>query len=320
MPVAWYHDRHGIFPRAASGRETPAEQLAGRREPIQVGRALSALGIPSASAHFPQAKGRIERLFGTLRDRLVAELRLAQAHTQAEATAVLQRFLPDFNTRFAVPPADPVPAFRPPLPAEAAWQPCCFRFRRTVAPDDTVRLDEHPLPLLPTPARRTYARTKVEVREHLDGSLRVWHDGVAIATQPAPAKAPLLRARGGRGTLDPPTDPTPVPPPSALLHDDGCRETTTPELARSSPPTPFRPAAAHPWRRPFSANATKSRDSECHRFTGQQRRRGRADRRGTGPPVPGIMGEHDRARFASRSEPRQRVGRSVRWTGSVSGW
>jgi hypothetical protein len=110
VPEAVYHDRHTIFVRPAQERESVAEQLAGQREPTQVGRALRALGIVSITAHSPQAKGRVERLFATLQDRWVAELRLAGATTLAEANAVLAAYLPRFNTRFAVPPTIAAPA------------------------------------------------------------------------------------------------------------------------------------------------------------------------------------------------------------------
>jgi len=88
-PEAVDHDRSGIFVPHDHERETVAEQLTGEREPRQVGRAFAALGIASIPAHSPQAKGRIERLFTTVQDRLVVERRLAGAHTHAEAAAVL---------------------------------------------------------------------------------------------------------------------------------------------------------------------------------------------------------------------------------------
>jgi transposase len=148
-PEAVYHDRHGIFVRSSGERERLAEQLAGEREPTQVGRALRELGIASILAHSPQAKGRVERLFGTLQDRLVAELQLAEARTLPEANVVLARYLPHFNARFAVPPAVAAPVWRPLPPETDPWQICCFRYVRTVGRDDTVRLGEHRLQLLP---------------------------------------------------------------------------------------------------------------------------------------------------------------------------
>jgi len=100
-----------------------------------------------------------------------------------------------------VPAREETAAFRPLTPASDPWQICSLRYVRVVARDDTVRLDEHRLQLLPPRGHGTYARCRVEVREHLDGSLSVWHHGQQLATQPAPLEAPQLRARAGRGTL-----------------------------------------------------------------------------------------------------------------------
>ncbi len=103
-PAALYHDRHSIF--RVNTPETVAEQLAGTREPTQFGRLLNELGIASVIARSPQAKGRVERLFGTLQDRLTSMLRLVGASNEAEATACLPAFLADFNDRFTVPAAE----------------------------------------------------------------------------------------------------------------------------------------------------------------------------------------------------------------------
>jgi len=84
-PLAIYSDRHGIFFRSPRVRESREEELLGTREPTQVGRALGELEIELILANSPQAKGRVERLFGTLQDRLVAELRLAGVASIREA-------------------------------------------------------------------------------------------------------------------------------------------------------------------------------------------------------------------------------------------
>jgi transposase len=199
VPEAVYHDRHTIFVRPRQERETLEEHLAGARAPTQVGRALRELGIASIAAHSPQAKGRVERLFGTLQDRLVVELARAGASTVGEANAVLATYLPRFNARFAVPAANPDPAWRALSPAIDPWQVCCLRYLRTVGRDETVRLGEHRLHLLLPRGGGSLARCRVEVREHLDGSLSVWHHGGRLATQAAPVEAPVLRARSGGG-------------------------------------------------------------------------------------------------------------------------
>jgi transposase len=258
VPEAVYHDRHGIFVRAPQEKERLEEQLAGAREPTQVGRALRELGIVSIMAHSPQAKGRIERLFGTLQDRLVAELHLAGAATLAEATAVLTAYLPHFNARFAVPATVAAPAWRPLDPQTDPWQICCFRYTRTVGRDDTVRLGEHRLQLLPPRGHGPYTHCRVEVREHLDGSLSVWQQGQRIATQPAPLEAPRLRARQSERPLS-------IPAPTGAGMDrvsgggaagrdapahSALAGLLTPPL---SPPSPHpRPAPTHPWRSGFT--------------------------------------------------------------------
>jgi len=97
IPEALYHDGHGIFERSSKEPETIEEQLTGRREPTQFGRIMEELGIISITARSPQAKGRIERLWGTFQDRLKSELRIAGAKTAGEANRVLLDFLPDLT-------------------------------------------------------------------------------------------------------------------------------------------------------------------------------------------------------------------------------
>jgi transposase len=225
IPPALYVDRHGIFLKSSREPLAPDEERAGGRLPTQVGRALGELGITPIYALSPQAKGRVERLWGTLQDRLVSELRLAGATTLAEAERVLQAWLPAFNARFRVPAASPGSAYRPLPPGVVPEEVCCFKYARVVAADNTVRLGEHRLQLLPDARRASYARAEVTLHERLDGSLAVYHRGRPLTVQPAPAEAPVLRARK-----------LPRPPTLAQLPDDA---------------RPRRPAAEHPWRRPF---------------------------------------------------------------------
>ena len=120
--------------------------------PTQFSRAMEELGIQMIFARSTQAKGRVERTAGTFQDRLVPELRLAGANSILEANRVLEQFLPRFNQRFRVPPQRPEPAFRtldPELCLEE--QVLCFKHRRRVARDNTVRFQLHTLQLLPGP-------------------------------------------------------------------------------------------------------------------------------------------------------------------------
>ena len=236
IPVALYVDRHGIFQRQARDPWTREEELAGARLPTQFGRVLTELGIQPIYALSPQAKGRIERLWGTFQDRLGSELRLAGARTLVEANAVLAAYLPRFNTRFQVPPARAGSAYRP-LPADfVAAQVFCFKYTRVVAADNTVQFGGARLQLLAGRDRLSYARAQVEVQEHLDGRLAVYYQGQCLATQPAPAEAPVLRARTNTG-----------PPPAARVP----REPAPAPARPTRPRGPRPPARNHPWREPF---------------------------------------------------------------------
>ncbi len=196
-PIALYHDRHGIFIPNAQGVETIAEQLAGRREPTQFGRWLEELAITSIGAHSPQAKGRVERGFGILQERLVFELREAGAETVEEANHVLAGFLPKFDKRFAVEPARLGTAYRP-LPADIRPKEVfCFKYVRVVGADNTVKFGEHRLQILASRERASYAKARVEVHERLDGSLAIYHEAKCLATKEAPKEAGALRARSG---------------------------------------------------------------------------------------------------------------------------
>ena len=148
-------------------------RLADGRLRTQVGRALAELGIRSITAGSAQAKGRVERTWGTCQDRLVTELRLAGATDRASANRVLARFLPRYNRRFAIAPADPEPAWRP-LPADVELDAVlAFRYRRVVANDHTIRIGGMVLDLPRLPGGRGYAGHRVEVSLRLDGRLVV---------------------------------------------------------------------------------------------------------------------------------------------------
>ena len=148
----------------------------------------------------------MERTGGTFQDRLVTELRLAGANGLGEANRVLEQFLPRFNRRFRVPPQHPEPAFRPLDPELCLEQVLCFKHRRKVARDNTVRFQVHTLQLLPGAERPSYAGAAVEVLEGLDGRLSVRHEGRILPAQEAPPSPVFLRNGHGRSA------PVPVPP------------------------------------------------------------------------------------------------------------
>jgi hypothetical protein len=155
---------------------------------------LAELGITSIAAQSAQAKGRIERAWGTFQDRLVVELRLAGADDIAAAERVLARFVPRFNRRFAVPAANPEPAWRT-LPAELDLEAvCCLKYRRVVAHDNTVRAGTTILQLPAGTGSRSFAGRRVELQLRLDGRLVVWDGQRTVLVKPAPADPVQLRA------------------------------------------------------------------------------------------------------------------------------
>ena len=174
----------------------------------------------TGSANSPQAKGRIERLFVTLQDRLVSELRLAGISTLEEANRFLEGFLERYNARFAVPPEQSGSAYRSAQALETET-PFCFKYERMVGADNVVRFGGRRLQILPSLDRISYARCSVQVHEQLDGTLKVYYRENYLDTRSAPPEATKARA---------------------LVSTS----------AKAAPPRPrqvTKPALDHPWRR-----------------------------------------------------------------------
>ncbi len=243
IPAAVYHDRHGIFQLSTRQRSTIEEDFARERFPTQVGRLLAELGIESIAAHSPQAKGRVERPWRTHQDRLVAELRLAGVETMAQANAFLPDYFARYRARFGVAPRSSESAYVPLAVATDLDRLFCFKYTRKVAADNTIRFAGRVLQIPPGPKRLSYARTIVEVHEHLDQTIGVLYQGQQLLLVAAPGAAPgLLRARGRVSQQrDPAAVPHPMPEPSQ------------PTSAEPPPPKPtWKPAPGHPFRRPFT--------------------------------------------------------------------
>ena len=167
LPQSVYLDRHTTY--KSTRAMTPEEELDGMEEPMsQFERALKELGVEVIHAYSPQAKGRIERLFGVLQDRLVKEMRLAGIKTKDEANGFLKGYLPVYNRRFRVCPANSTDAHARLSRYFDLDKYLCVKQERTVRNDSTIALDG-----------RLYridggARTKkVTVEERLDGSMRI---------------------------------------------------------------------------------------------------------------------------------------------------
>jgi len=193
IPVSIYQDCHGTLHRN-DDHWSLEEQLAGRQEPTQVGLALEALGIRPIYALSPQAKGRMERLFGILQDRLMAELRLAGITTLQEANAFLPSFINRFNRRFSINPKESQKAWREVSKELDLDRIISFRYHSIIGNDNTARLGGLMIDIPPGPQRRSYAKEKMEVRQLLDGSWRVYHRDQLIAKHPPTTLKEPIRA------------------------------------------------------------------------------------------------------------------------------
>ena len=193
IPISIYQDRHGSLKRN-DDHWTLEEELAGRQEPTQVGQALRALGIQPIFALSPQAKGRIERLFGTLQDRLGAELGLVKVTTLQQGNDLLPAFIRRFNHRFAIAPCQSEKAWRSVPKTLEVDRAISFHYPTKVGLDNTVRLGDLLLDIPPGPLGRSYAKARVEVRQLLNGSWKVYYQDRLIAKHPCTALQEPIRA------------------------------------------------------------------------------------------------------------------------------
>ena len=240
IPGAVYVDRHTIF--QSPTKATLEQQLNGERPKSQFGRLADELEIELILARSPQAKGRVERLWGTLQDRLVKALRQAGASNLAEANQVLADFLPKYNQRFQVAPTESGTAFRP-WPKE--YRPedfFCFKHSRIVTNDNTLPFAGHRLQVPPGPGGRSYAKAKVEVRQHLDGRLEVCYQGQRLA-------------------IFEPADQRPVRIEKFTPAAGQEAPQKQPEPRKKSPPRqPYKPPADHPWRKPLFGKSKEKKE------------------------------------------------------------
>lgn len=193
LPRELYPDRDSIY--RVNTKEAQAQyERTGKRPPTQFGRAMSELGVGITCAHSPQAKGRVERMNGTLQDRLVKALRVEKIDTMGAANAYLRDvFLPDLNERFAIEPASEVDAH---LAVGEVELMAALRFKdqRTVGKDQCVSYEGRVLQLLPAVSMGSLADQRVTVECSLGGAVCVlWQgrevDQKTVAVRPKPAKA-----------------------------------------------------------------------------------------------------------------------------------
>jgi transposase len=176
LPSALYTDRgsHYFFTPKAGGKVA-------KDQPTQVGRALVQLGIRHIPSYTPQGRGRIERLMETLQGRVPMELRAAGITTVEEANRYLREvFLPDFNRRFAVEPAEPGSAFVPWVGLPLA-ETLCIQEERTVGNDNCVRYEGRILQIPPQLHRNHFVKATVTVKHYVDLSLAIFHGPRCLA-------------------------------------------------------------------------------------------------------------------------------------------
>jgi hypothetical protein len=173
-PIAFYSDKHSIF-------RVNSKDAMGGEGVTQFGRALSELNIDIICANSPQAKGRVERAFSTLQDRLVKELRLAGISTVAAANAWLPGFITDYNSHFGRDPANTKDLHRPLSAGEDLDEILAWREERTVTHNLTLHYDRMMLILDPTPLARGLVRRKVVVVNYADGRFAVQFNGMPLA-------------------------------------------------------------------------------------------------------------------------------------------
>jgi transposase len=249
VPGILYGDRTGIAVRNDE-HWTREEELEGRQLPPQFGQMLEELGIRYIAAGSPQAKGRIERLWRTLQDRLLKELALMGVTTMEAAEAYLPGFIARFNKRFGCVPREAKPAWQKP-PRDFERMLAC-RYPRIVRRDNVVTLPDCTLQLPPGPHRRSHQGRQVEVRELLDGRILVSYRGEVLLERPAPQAAFVLVSRSTRSEHR-----------RIARHD----EVTRTEQPKKKPGTEKlgqltrirKPAKTHAWRRPYNPNLLPER-------------------------------------------------------------
>ena len=223
IPASVYLDKHTTYrsPRPPSLEE----QLQGlERSQSQFQRAMSELGVEVIHAHSPAAKGRIERLFGTFQDRLIKEMRLAQVASLAAANRFLEHYLPLYNQRFRVEPAQATDLHRR-LPRQLDLDGVlCIKMQRRLNADSTV-VHQGKIYLV---EQRLQAQS-VTVEQRLDGSLHLRHRGRSLGYRELPARP---------------------------------RKAQAPATPIQAKPRSYRPAMDHPWRSSSQQLAVKTRSSQ----------------------------------------------------------
>lgn len=203
LPLSVYLDKHTTYKSWA--KLTEEDVMAGREEPLsQFQRAFGELGVQVIHAHSPQAKGRVERLFGTLQDRLVKEMRLRGIKSIEEANEFLKEYLPVYNRRFAVEPRQKGNLHRPLTKGTDLDRILCLKTQRTVRNDNTVAHEGRLYQL-----EETRAGKKVQIEQRIKGTMRISYQGRFIKYREI-TERPVRQQKPGR-KVHRPTPPVPSP-------------------------------------------------------------------------------------------------------------
>lgn len=186
IPLSFYCDKDSNF------KTTRAQgihyELKGQDYNLtQIARALEELGVEIIYANSAQAKGRVERAWGTFQDRLCSELRLHKISTPHGANHyLLEEFLPKHNRKFAHPAKEPGSAYRPVPKGLDLNNVFCIKAERTVSPDNTISYNSRYYQILPNQYRLSFVKAKVMVHEWLDGSVHIFYKGKELKNSPIP--------------------------------------------------------------------------------------------------------------------------------------
>jgi DNA-binding Lrp family transcriptional regulator len=195
IPQSVYLDKHSTY--KSTTKQSIQDELEDKKPMSQFERSLAELGVTVNHANSPQAKGRIERLFRTLQDRLVKEMRLARVRSVEQANEFLKQYLPTYNRRFKVKPVSESDVHQAALSMRERDKIFCIRDERTLRNDFTIAYNGKLYQI-----KDAVKAQKVAVEERLDGSLHVTHRGIdlryrEIKRQPSKEKPqkPLLIER-----------------------------------------------------------------------------------------------------------------------------
>lgn len=227
LPLSIYLDKHSTY--RVNGKLTIEQELEGIKMLTQFERALKELGVNVIHADSPQAKGRIERLFGTFQDRLIKEMRLRGVRTLEEANAFLGEYLPVFNRRFSVIAREKGDMHRKPSPGIQLDRVLCIKETRAVRNDTTISYEGKVYQILSSVDSK-----RVSIEQCLNNALRLYDGAVRLKYKEIPYRMKRYWQKEEKGS--------------------------------KSVETKYIPPTDHPWRRyknNFAAATTLTTNSNC---------------------------------------------------------